>query len=223
MEKWKHIIIYPPFFWGTVYATTFVPSTKHAAETEETHFLVHVFFGCFFWPIQEKHINLAELCSAENTQLGQDFNLIGNRFSIILFQRPKLELAWKKVFGDEFGSSWVLGEILFLWFTDLSLSYLLTSFFFRRFVRFWTEAVPPVFGHESSMGASLGGSFCWFSYHFLWSPIDKPLKFQLESESLHESCRASLEIWQSWKITTKMIPGTLTTSSSFGSSKKHGS
>lgn len=120
----------PLFCWGIRYSR-YTFCANMTLKLRKHIFWFTFFVGCFFGPSKKKHINLAALCSAENTQLGQDFNLIGNRFSIILFQRPKLELPWKKVFGDEFGSSWVLGFLgrsFFLWLTDLSLSYLLTSF-----------------------------------------------------------------------------------------------
>ena len=105
MEIWKHII-YP--FFVEVYATAATPFVqtwrwKWGNTFFGSRFLLVVFVG----PSKKKHINLAELCSAENTQLGQDFNLIGNRFSIILFQRPRLELE-KSVW-------WWIWEFLDCW------------------------------------------------------------------------------------------------------------
>ena len=217
MEKWKHII-YP--FFVEVYATAATPF----AQTWRWKW-GNTFFGSRFLFI----VFLAH--PRKNTSTWQNFvrlripNLVRISISLAIASPSSCssDQNWsyheKKCLVMNMGVLGFLGRSFFCnlltyhfhIYWQVFSSGVSFSFGPKPFPRFW-----PWIKHGSFFGGILLLMFISFSMKFL---LTSRWKIQLESESLHESCRASLEIWQTWKISTKMIPGILTTSSSFGSSK----
>ena len=166
MEKWKHII-YP--FFVEVYAIAATPF----AQTWRWKW-GNTFFGSRFLLI----VFLAH--PRKNTSTWQNFvrlripNLV--RISISLaIASPSSCSSDQNWSYHEKSVWWWIWEFLGSWGDPFFVIYWpitfisIDKFFLPGFRSVLGRSRSPVFGHESSMGASLGGSFCWCSYHFLWS------------------------------------------------------
>lgn len=160
-----NIIIYPFFLRYTLQPLHLL--CKHDAKTEETHFLVHVFCWLFFGPIQEKTHQLGR------TLFGWEYPTWSG------FQSHWQSLLHHPVPATKIGATmkksvwwWIWGDPFFVinWpitFISIDKFFFGVSFGFgpKPFPRFWQWIK-----HGSFF------AFCWFSYDFLWSPIDKPLE-----------------------------------------------
>ena len=221
MEIWKHII-YP--FFVEVYATAATPFVQPWHWNWR-----NTFFGSRFLSV----VFLAH--PRKNTSTWQHFvrlripNLVRISISLAIASPSSCssDQNWsyheKKCLVMNLAVLGFLGRSFFLWLTDLSLSYLLTSFS-SGFRSVLGRSRSPGFWQWIKHGSCFGGD-PFVDFHIIFYEVLLTSRWNSNSRvnPLTKVTGLHWKYGSRGKISTKMIPGTLTTSSSFGSSKKHGS